>query len=760
MKINRKMIFIALILSIMTSQVHAKLSQPDFVLYGTATWFGEPLANNSEISIFIESQLLTVAIYSMGSDDTLGGLYALRVPMDDVDPRKHGNARPGDPASVFINGNLVAEVLVGNYGTAERLDLDPLNLAASSGVLNILPGERLEGNSGTSLLSMQITLSEVSDEVVTVDWRTQQTSPTSALEGDACTGDFDYVNKNGVATIAAQSLSTTIEVEICGDTLIESSETFEVFLSNPNNAIIQFPIGTATILDDDGLPELRGNDMVVFEPASGTLTQGFQLNLSRAFEQDVSFNYATLPGTATGSSDYLHVAGTIIIPANQTRVMIPIDFFSDGLTESIETFTLQITNVSNAQLITPTLTGFIMDANREQQTKDPVEVDSTTVPDLISPSGVVFSNNDKHVYVSSLSGDGSLLHFTFLSGTLTLVSTVNNTTAGFENGLFKLIRQIALTPNGKYLYAAASGSNAISIFSLDSVTGELTFVDNFVEAVAGEFGIQEVYGIAVSDDGKHLYAAGSASDSVTAFSIDDMTGLVTLVETEKDGVDDANDSGTAVAFMDRPIKLDVSADGNNVYVSADNSSSIIVFDRDSTTGSLNYNQSLRSGIGGVTDLGGAANVLASEDGSHVYALGRADNAVVIFNRSNTGSLTYNKALTKANPDFIGLDSPNALISNPADDKVYVLGFDDSSMVSFTRDNVSASTEFGNLEFADLEQDEVDGVTKMNGPTALDISHNSSWIIVAAGIDNALVVFKTNIPEPPVSNVLFADGFEN
>ena len=760
MKINRKIAYILLILTIMTSQIHAKLSQPDFTLYGTATWFGEPLANNSEVSIFIDSQLLTVAVYSMGSDDSLGGLYALRVPMDDVDPRKHGNARPGDPASVFINGNLVAEILVGAYGTAERLDLDPLNLANSSGVLNILAGERLEGNSGSSLLSMQITLSEVSDEVVTVDWRTQQSSPTSALEGADCTSDFDYVSNSGTATIVAQTLSTTIDIEICGDTLIESSEDFEVFLSNPNNAIIQFPRGIATILDDDGLPELRGNDMVVFEPASGSITQSFQLNLSRAFEQDVSFDFATVAGTASAGSDYIHTTGTVIIPAGETQVMIPVSFPSDGITESIEAFTLQISNVNKANLITPTLTGFIMDANREQQTKDPVEVDNTTVPELISPSDVVISNNDEHVYVSSLAGEGSILHFTFSSGVLTFVSSIDNETVGFELGLFKLIRQIVITPNGKYLYAAASGNNAISSFSIDPASGELTFLGNFAEAIEGEHGIHEVYGLSVSSDNKHLYAAGSASDSVASFSIDDATGLLSLNEFEADGVNDDTDSGTAVAFMDRPIKLTVSTDGNNVYVAAVNGSSVIVFDRDESTGLLNYKQSLKSGIGGVTNLGGSTNVLVSEDGSHVYALGRTDDAIVQFNRGNDGTLSFDSVLTKDVPDFIGLDSPNALIKNPADDGVYVLGFDDSTLVSFTRENDSASSNFGDLEFADLEQDEVGGVTNMNGPTSLAITNNSSWIIVAAGIDNALVVFKTNVPEPPVSNVLFADGFED
>lgn len=150
--------------------------------------------------------------------------------------------------------------------------------------------------------------------------------------------------------------------------------------------------------------------------------------------------------------------------------------------------------------------------------------------------------------------------------------------------------------------------------------------------------------------------------------------------------------------------------------------------------------------------------MVSVDGAHVYALGRADDAIVVFNRnSSDGVLSFDTALTKSTPDFIGLSSPNAIITNPTDDRIYVLGFDDSTMVSFARDNLTTSNTYGNLEFADLEQDEVSGVTKMNGPTSLAVTSNGSWVIVTSGIDNALVVFKTHIPEPV--SILFADGFE-
>ncbi len=751
MKSNRNVVVIILIALMVSTHVNAKLSQPDFILYGTASWFGEPLAIGSEITLFLENQLLTVAKYSMGTDNNLSGLYALRIPMDDVDPRQHGKSRPGDPATVYINGNLVAEVIVGDYGTTERLDLDPINTIGSTPVISIMPAESHEGNSGSSVIEMQISLSETSNEEVSVHWTSLD---ATAFGQEACAFDVDYVNASGIATIQALTTSTSIQIEICGDTIIENNETFEVVLSQASNAIVQFDRNTATILDDDGSPELKGFDMVVFEPATGSLTQSFQFNLSRVYEQNVSFDFTTVANSATAGIDYIETSGQITILAGETQAFVPVNFLSDATSEGIEVLQLHVSNVVNAQIITTNLTGFIMDADREQQSQQHNTTNNSTIPDLISPSDVVISNDNQHVYVASLAADGGLLHFGFNSGILSHISTIKNTTTGFETAAMNLIRKIVISPNGNFLYAAASGNNAISVFAINSVSGELSFVTNLAESTAGEFGINNVYSILVSQDGNHLYATGSDSDSVAAFSINSTTGELSYIEAEVFGVNDPGDSGATVTFLDRPISLSLSPDGQFLYVTAEFSSSIVTFDRELSDGSLSFMQSLKSGVDGVTELGGASSVTTSNDGKHAYVTSRTDNSLVIFNRENDGTLSFNQALSKDVPDFIGLEAPNAIITNNADDRIYALGFDDSTMVTFSREKQLTSPDFGQLEFADIEQDEVNGITKLNGPTAIDITSDGRWIIVSAGIDNALTVFFT-----PLGEELFKDSFE-
>ena len=57
MLMNKLKIFFLVLLVSQLAQ--AKLAQPDFVLYGTATWFGGTLSNGSEISIHLENQLIS-----------------------------------------------------------------------------------------------------------------------------------------------------------------------------------------------------------------------------------------------------------------------------------------------------------------------------------------------------------------------------------------------------------------------------------------------------------------------------------------------------------------------------------------------------------------------------------------------------------------------------------------------------------------------------------------------------------------------------
>src|SRR6202166_2195954 len=130
----------------------------------------------------------------------------------------------------------------------------------------------------------------------------------------------------------------------------------------------------------------------------------------------------------------------------------------------------------------------------------------------LTPSG-------NFLYVSVVSQPlGLILAFSVNAGTLTFVN--GYPTDGLNpNGL-------AIDPGGTYLYAANSGSNSISIFSI-AATGTLQEIPNSPLNV----GYLVPFALILDPQGKFLYVANQGSNNVAAYSINATTGLPNILTT-------------------------------------------------------------------------------------------------------------------------------------------------------------------------------------------------------------------------------------
>src|SRR6476469_8891527 len=150
--------------------------------------------------------------------------------------------------------------------------------------------------------------------------------------------------------------------------------------------------------------------------------------------------------------------------------------------------------------------------------------------------------------------------------------------------------ETALSPDGRFLYVAASNSDAISVFDRNPVTGMIAqkFGDIGCVSETGSGGackdvrgIDGVDGLVVSPDGLTLYAAGFDSDSVAILDIDQSTGTLSqdaglagcVSETGAGGCTD----GTA---LDGANGIALSPSGTSLYVASFLSDAVAVFDRD------------------------------------------------------------------------------------------------------------------------------------------------------------------------------------
>jgi hypothetical protein len=188
-------------------------------------------------------------------------------------------------------------------------------------------------------------------------------------------------------------------------------------------------------------------------------------------------------------------------------------------------------------------------------------------------------------------------------------------------------RDVAVSPDGSHVYVAGWLSNAVAVFERDSITGELTFVEVERDGVGGVDGLEGPTGLAVSADGEHVYASSEVDDAVVTFDRDPVTGELSFIEAIVDG--------SGAEGLDGAAALALSPDGASLYVAGGVDDAIAVFDRDAPSGVLTVREVHVDTFGGVHGIDGAGCVAVTADGSHVYA-----GAAAFARDPETGELAF------------------------------------------------------------------------------------------------------------------------
>ncbi|HEX2422936.1 MAG TPA: Calx-beta domain-containing protein [Actinomycetota bacterium] len=210
-----------------------------------------------------------------------------------------------------------------------------------------------EGNSpATTTMTFDVTLSNPSDQTVTVDSATN--------DGTATTADGDYAAATG--TFNPGQTVKTVDVTVNGDDTTEPDESLTLVVSNASNANILDGTGAGTITNDDPIPGVSIDDQSITEGNAGTSTLTFNVTLSHASSDTVSVDYTTNGGTATtADGDYAAATGTVTFNPGQTAQTVDVTVNGDLTHESDETFTVDLSNETNAGVLAGSGTGTILD---------------------------------------------------------------------------------------------------------------------------------------------------------------------------------------------------------------------------------------------------------------------------------------------------------------------------------------------------------------------------------------------------------------
>ena len=139
------------------------------------------------------------------------------------------------------------------------------------------------------------------------------------------------------------------------------------------------------------------------------------------------------------------------------------------------------------------------------------------------PRHMKFHNNGKWIYVlHELDLKVTLFDYDSANGTMSARQTIETVPAAeLKKEQFKSCSEIRVHPNGRFVYAANRGHDTVTAFSVDQQTGELTLIER--ENVRGA----TPRNFSIDPTGKWLLAAGQDSHTLACFAIDQQTGELT-----------------------------------------------------------------------------------------------------------------------------------------------------------------------------------------------------------------------------------------
>lgn len=369
-----------------------------------------------------------------------------------------------------------------------------------------------------------------------------------------------------------------------------------------------------------------------------------------------------------------------------------------------------------------------------------VQSDVGGVENLLSPSGVAVSPEGKHVYATAeLSSSLVAFRRDATNDTLTyLESFVDG-----QGGVFALgqASAVAVSPDGQHVYATSINDDAVVIFRRDATNDSLSFANVVMQGINGVFGLDSPVALAVSPNNRYVHVASSQSNSLAVFRRSATNDDLVLVDVEREG--DAGLTGmvgaTAVAS---------SPDSNFIHVAARGDDTISVFRRDGSLDDFVLVDQVENQMAGISGLDGVSAVVVSPDGRHLYATSQIDDSVTVFERDMLGQLSQIAVYVDGGNGGTALAGAQAIAISPEGNLVFVASPLESAVTVFHRHAGS-----GELRVAEIVRDGLGGIDGLAGAIALAVSPDAVHVYVAAAGDDAVSGFR-------VVQILFFDDFES